>query len=195
MSEIRYNAPNTILIDDEGVRLGSFNEIDFVGGGVTATLVGLKATITIPGGLAMLSINNTVFVDKSYGNDATGVCERMDKPFLTIAAARTAAVAFFVAGDAPSATNRILFKLQPGYYNEEPIVLLNFADWDLTDSVLNCVEAITIGDNGVAVDSIIYGNAKISGGILGTVVLSGEPSLVRIFCDSINGVGDNPPPP
>ena len=178
------------MIDDEGVRLGLATEIDFVGAGVTATIAGSIVTVNIPGaGLSALSINNTVFVDKTYGNDATGVCERMDKPFLTVAAARTAAIAFFVAGDAPSATNRVLMKLQPGLYSEQ-ILLRNFFDWDLTNSVITSA-VDTISDNGgqLNVNSIIYGNANITSTDAAVVSIRGEGSFVRLFCDVLTGQG------
>ena len=47
-----------------------------------------------PPGPQNLAVNNTVFVMKN-GNDTTGLVERLDKPFLTIAAARTAATTAF----------------------------------------------------------------------------------------------------
>jgi hypothetical protein len=51
-------------------------------------------------------LNGTiVYVDSIYGNDSTGARERFDLPFLTIAAARTAAI----AGD--------LIYIRPGSYN------------------------------------------------------------------------------
>lgn len=40
----------TVEILDEGVLLGTFETIDFVGAGVAASLVGTDATVTIPGG-------------------------------------------------------------------------------------------------------------------------------------------------
>lgn len=37
----------TVTIEDEGVSLGTFDSVDFVGAAVTATLVGTAATVTI----------------------------------------------------------------------------------------------------------------------------------------------------
>lgn len=42
--------PAPIIIDDEGVQKGLVREVDFVGAGVTASVSGNKATVTIAGG-------------------------------------------------------------------------------------------------------------------------------------------------
>ena len=44
------------------------------------------------GGTASVFTGNTVWVDAVFGNDGTGTSDRQDLPFLTIAAALTAAV-------------------------------------------------------------------------------------------------------
>ena len=134
-----------------------------------------------------LVVANTVFVSKN-GNDLTGLVERMDKPFLTIAAARTALLAFYIGGNAPSATNRILIKVFNGYYNE-PIILDNYVDIDLSASVATCTSSQLIKDNGVAVDSIIYGSAKLYGVTMGggNAIQATANSNIRIYCDTIIG--------
>lgn len=45
-----------VTIEDEGTPLGTFTTIDFVGAGVTASLVGAAATVTIPGGGGAASV-------------------------------------------------------------------------------------------------------------------------------------------
>ncbi len=119
-----------------------------------------NAINTPPVVVTTLPVKNTVYVMKN-GNNSTALVERMDKPFLTIAAARTAALAFYTGGSAPSATNRILIEVYSGYYLE-PIILDNFIDYDLRDSVVSqTATGDLISDNGVQVDSIIYGQANL----------------------------------
>ncbi len=132
-------------------------------------------------------VANTVFVSKS-GNDSSGLVERLDKPFLTIAAARAALLAFYTGGNAPSATNRILIKVFNGYYNE-PIILDNFVDMDLSASVVTCTSSQLIKDNGVAVDSIIYGSAKLYGVTMGggNAIQATGASNIRVYCDTLIG--------
>lgn len=136
---------------------------------------------------ASVTVANTVFVSKN-GNDSTGLVERMDKPFLTIAAARNALVAYYTGANAPSATNRILIKVFSGYYNE-PIILDNFVDLDLSSSVVTCTSSQLIKDNGVAVDSIIYGSAKLYGVTMGggNAIQATANSNIRIYCDTVIG--------
>lgn len=133
-------------------------------------------------------VANTVFVSKG-GNDSTGVVERLDKPFLTIAAARTALLAYYTGGTAPSATNRILVVVFPGTYTEK-IVLANYVDWDLTNSVIDLQAGAfyTIDDGSVQCDSIIYGNATIkrtTAGTLGCINISNASTNLTLECDTI----------
>ena len=101
-----------------------------------------------------ITINRTVFVAKN-GSDSTGLAERLDKPFLTLAAARTAAVAL-----SPTSTNRVLIKVFSGTYLEG-IVLYDYIDWDLSNAILDLQAGslATIDDNTVVCNSIVYGNA------------------------------------
>lgn len=134
-----------------------------------------------------VNVANTVFVSKS-GNDSTGLVERLDKPFLTIAAARAALLAYYTGPNAPSSTNRILIKVQNGFYNE-PIILANFVDLDLSSSIVTCTSSQLIKDNGVAVDSIIYGTAKLYGVTMGggNAIQATANSNIRVYCDTVIG--------
>lgn len=116
---------------------------------------------------AAADVDNVVYVMKN-GNDSTGLVERFDKPFLTIAAATTAALAAF-----PSRTqnSRVLIKVETGYYTDT-IVLYDFIDYDLGDSVIvGSVGNSTITDAGGTFttttnnvpNAIIYGNATLLG--------------------------------
>lgn len=105
-----------------------------------------------------------VYVDSVYGNDSSGSAFRQDLPYLTIAAARSAAVAL-----TPSATNRILIKVR-GYFLQQ-IVLANYVDWDLTGCVFDLQAGAglsTIDDAGVSCDSVIHGNPFITRSGTGT---------------------------
>lgn len=121
-------------------------------------------TFGTPGTLSSVTVTNTVFVSKG-GNDGTGVAERLDLPFLTLAAARTAAIAL-----TPSATKRIRIVVFSGTYLEQ-LVLANYVDWDLTNAVIDLQDGAlyTIDDNNVQCDSIIYGNAQILRSTAGTL--------------------------
>lgn len=131
------------------------------------------------------TITNTVFVSKG-GNDSTGLAERLDKPFLTLAAARTAAVAL-----TPSATKRILIVVFPGTYTEQ-LVLANYVDWDLTNSVIDLQAGAgvsTINDNNVACDSIIYGKSQIlrtTAGSGSAIVTQNSSTILKVFAAYIS---------
>ena len=126
-------------------------------------------------------VENTVFVDSVYGVDATGLPERVDYPFKTIAAARTSALTL-----TPTATKRIKIVLQQATWLNEQVVLANFVDWDLGDSTLRSttITGGVITDNAVTVDSKIYGKANIdisssvSGNIYGIFVDDSESKVV-----------------
>jgi len=143
------------VIANQGVNLAQQPILNFTGTGVVAANGSGQTTVTING--TAVTVANTVFVMKN-GNDSTGLVERFDKPFLTIAAARAAAVAAFT----PSAINRILIKVYSGNYAEQ-IILVNYIDYDLSDGVISQGSAGTlITDSGVAANSIVYGKANLT---------------------------------
>lgn len=142
-----------------------------------------------PAGSTNLTIQNTVFVAKN-GNDSTGLPERLDKPFLTLNAARTSALTL-----TPSASKRILIHVFNGTYNEV-IPLANCVDWNLNSCIIDGVNSInaTIDDlvEPGSIDSIIYGNADIRKSTVGTagldtsVLIRRTTSNVRIYADKIS---------
>lgn len=141
-----------------------YNVVVEAGANITVTsATGMDGTITytVAGVSPTVQIANSVFVAKN-GNDSTGLVERLDKPFLTYAAARAAALAYWTGGTAPSATNRILIKIFSGLW-EEALILADYVDLDLTDGVysLNTGERALITDNSSACNCIIYGNAEL----------------------------------
>jgi hypothetical protein len=73
------------------------------------------ATLYIPIDVP-IPTGNTLWVDAVNGDDATGVSDRQDRPFLTLTAAKTAAT----AGD--------LIRVRPGTYDEKNL-LKNGANW------------------------------------------------------------------
>lgn len=80
-----------LIVKDEGVALSNnAASLNFVGATVTATESGNEATITVT---SNATSSNIVYVDATYGNDITGIVDRLDKPFQTLSAAYTAASA------------------------------------------------------------------------------------------------------
>lgn len=141
-------------------------------------------------GSSNVYVGTTVFVDSIYGVDATGAVENRQKPFLTIAAARAAALAYWngIGHAAPSATNRILIDVKGTFL--EQIVLSNYIDWNLNDSIIDLQAGAlyTIDDNNVACDSIIYGNARIlrsTAGTLGCIRTQNASTILRANFDKI----------
>lgn len=119
-------------------------------------------------------VARTAFVSKS-GNDATALIERPNFPFLTIAGAlaamNTAKSAYYNTGvpgtwlTPATSVDRLKIVVGPGLY-KEGITLSNFIDFDLGNATLGSIfQYISITDNSVAVDSIIYGVANIFGSV------------------------------
>ena len=158
-----------VTVQDEGIALTQRSTMNFVGTAVAATDLGAITTITINAPV----IANTVYVMKS-GNDSTGLVERFDKPFLTIAAARTAALAYFTSR---TVNNRVKIIVESGNYLEG-IIIDNFIDYDLGNSVISPLNASPntqscIADNGSSYavipalakgeyNAMIYGNATFN---------------------------------
>lgn len=155
-----------VTIQDEGTPLTARSTMNFVGTGVTATDLASITTITINAPV----IQNTVYVMKS-GNDSTGLVERFDKPFLTIAAARSAALVAFTSR---TANARVKIIVESGNYLEG-IIIDDFIDYDLGNSVISPLNTVAntescISDNGSVYTlttkgqytSIIYGNATLN---------------------------------
>jgi len=136
-----------------------------------------KAQFTTPG-LDSIPIYTQTYVDKVYGDDATGIVDRLDKPFRTIAAARAAVVAAF-----PVALPRKKIVVNGGVYNEQ-IELCSFIDFELNNCTIDtsglAVPAITDGYN--YANSEITGNAQIIGQS-GIFLFAGSKLLIE--CDSI----------
>jgi hypothetical protein len=79
---------------------------------LTENAAGTGPTFQAPsGGSASVFTGNTVWVDAVFGNDGTGTSDRQDLPFLTIAAALTAAV----SGDTVA--------VRPGTYTESGLTI------------------------------------------------------------------------
>ena len=187
-TDVSIQAYNTI--QDEGTPITPSDTINFTGTGVTVTGTGLATTVTIPG--ALLPVNRTVYVMQApIGNDVTGAVQRLDKPFATIAAARTAALAYWTGGSSPSETNRIKIVVETGVYNET-IVIHDFIDYDLQDSTIiapaspavSCIidkgSAYALPTNG-RYTSMILGNATFISGAGQTCL-----SITSIYSQNIS---------
>lgn len=143
------------------------------------------ALLTYLSSMIYTTVYNTVYVSDN-GSDSTGLVQREDKPFLTLAAARTAALTL-----SPTSTKRILIVVLSGIYTEQ-LVLANYVDWDLGNSIIDLQAGAlyTIDDLNVACDSIIYGNSKISrstAGTLGCIRTQNASTNLRVYCDRITG--------
>jgi hypothetical protein len=154
---------------------------------------GPKGVKGSPGKTSIL-VKNTVFVMKN-GSNSTGLVERLDKPFLTIAGARNAALTAFTSR---SDTARIRIIVESGTYQED-IILDKFIDYDLGNCVIDgCVTDAQV-DFGTTFDhvwtNIIYGSAKIrntGANTLVTGLLLWKPNTkLLIYCDSIGSVVDD----
>lgn len=149
------------------------------------------ASIKTPG-LTKINVNNTVYVDYTYGSDSRGICERLDRPFKTKFGALAAIATFYTGLDAPSASNRVLIYVYPGYSNEQ-VQLVNFIDWDFNDGVIevgiSSSNTYCLDDYGFQVDSVIYGQATfIANGIsgqCGCIKISNANSVVKVDCNEL----------
>jgi hypothetical protein len=181
-SGYKINGQNSIVLDSNGASV-----IISISANTKYLAVGVQQNN--PAGLTSLPVKNTVFVMKN-GSDTTGLVERFDKPFLTIAAARAAAVAAFT----PSATNRILIKVFSGNYAEQ-IILVDYIDYDLSDITLSQVVSGTlITDNGIAVNSIVYVKANLISTFLGlstgySINITNSGSNVYVYLNNITMTG------
>lgn len=109
-------------------------------------------------GLSSIPVSRTVFVDYVDGNNGTALVERMDKPFLTKAAALTAALTM-----SPTATNRVLIWVWNGLSTEAITFTVGTigVDFNLNNGSINVTSGTSaaIDDGNFACDSVIY-NAK-----------------------------------
>lgn len=169
-------------------------DIDWSGstGYANGAYLGFGGAFQVPTG-AIPALSNIIWVAKN-GNDTTALTaftaagnkQVFAYPFLTLAAARSAAVSL-----TPSATNRILIKVFSGLYVEQ-LVLANYVDWDLTNSIIDLqtnAATYTVTDDNVACDSNIYGDSQIlrsaGASALGCIGISAATSSVKIYCNNI----------
>lgn len=108
-----------------------------------------QPTPPAPPAIQTLPILNTTIVSKS-GNDATGIVNRFDKPFLTFTAALNAVAAYYdgISHPIPSATNPVGIIGYPGYYNEN-IELQDYVNIYADGCTIECTSGAlaTIDDN------------------------------------------------
>lgn len=161
------------------------------GHGFVSTPTGTNP-ITYTGAVSLPVLNN-VYVSKS-GNDATGAAGRSDLPFLTIAAAVTAAN---VAYPARTQNARASIIVETGHYTDT-ITLFDFLDFYLGSSVITasngnrCVFDNTgtfVATTNNVPNCIIYGNATLRNtqASLATVELRAANIKVLIHCSTIYG--------
>ena len=143
--------------------------------------------------LLKLQVNNTVYVMKN-GSDSTGLVQRFDKPFLTIGAARTAALAYFTSRTQDA---RVRIVVESGYYAES-ISIDDFIDYDLGNSVISGIAgtptiyapqiSYTATTNGVP-NCVIYGSAIIYNSFANTASLEtrGDNLYLVLNCNTLYG--------
>lgn len=183
-----YSPPDAAtLVSDEGVPQGAAVRFNFTGTGVTVTVLNGVATVNIPGGLSSLPVSQFVRVDATFGNNATGLVNRFDKPFLTWAAADAAVL----AGLTPTSSNPVLFLSMTGFYNES-IKLRNNCNYDLGISVID-FQTVGIGgsiiDNNVAVNCTIFGSGKITNSLNSfgsSLRIENAATIINIFGDQMS---------
>jgi len=136
-----------------------------------------KAAFGTPG-FEGIEVYTQTFVDQVYGDDSTGIVERLDKPFRTIAAATAAVLAAF-----PIALPRKKIVINGGVYFEQ-IVMYSFIDFELNNAVINTtgIAAPAITDAFNYASSEITGNGQILGQS-GIFLFAGSKLLMQ--CDSI----------
>lgn len=157
---------------------------------LSSTTLGVRSWIPNTA-ISSVYVGNTVYVDATYGDNGTGLVERLDLPFATIAAARAALNAAYPLG-ARTGDVRYLIDVRSGEYNEQ-IILDNYTDYNLNNSIIDVQSGAiyTIDDNNIACDSIIYGNSTIkrsAAGTLGCIRTQHTSTNVRVFADEINNV-------
>lgn len=198
VNNITINAGTGQTIDNQ-----SSISIATNGGSVCVRVSGNTRYSTIGGSNTIPSltipVNNTVYVMKN-GSDTTGLVERFDKPFLTIGAAVTAALAYFTSR---SVTSRVKIVVESGNYTET-ITLYDFIDYDLGNSVIiaptsttaqcivNASTSFTALNNG-QFNCIIYGNATFIQGndnpsALEIVGVTSADIKVLMYCSSIYAI-------
>ena len=141
-------------------------------------------------GITALTIARTAFVAKN-GSDSSGLIERLDKPFFTIAGAQAALIAaestYYtnpssgLQTSVVSQADHLLIKVFTGLYSEN-IVLSNYIDYDFSDCTIGFGLANTkILDGGVACNVIIYGSSNIVSGI----IASNSGTNIVVYANSI----------
>lgn len=176
-----------VTVQDEGTPLTARSTMNFVGTGVVASDIGSVTTVTINNAV----IQNTVYVMKS-GNDSTGLVQRFDKPFLTIAAARNAALVAFTSR---TENARVRIIVESGEY-AEGIIIDDFIDYDLGNSVISPLIGVVscITDNASAYTlttknkytAMIYGNATFNASYTSSPSPSGYYGLAITDANSVN---------
>lgn len=129
-----------------------------------------------PTGMSSLPYSNVLFVDPINGDDLTALSNRFDKPYLSIAAARTAAVAL-----GPTQGNRAFIYIRRGFYIAG-IQLTNYVDFYCEPGVVFVTNA-SVTDAGVSVISNVYGSLKMNS--TNGINITGSSSYCTIEFDEI----------
>jgi hypothetical protein len=163
-------------------RVARLVDLDYVINSSNDVFSNIEAAINaIPG--SPVPYSNACFVDAANGNDGTGTRNIFDKPYLTVSAALGGAITL----PGLSINNRGLVYVRRGQYNNPVINLQNNVDIYCEPGVVFTGQVI-IRDNGLAINSNVYGSLKINNLSSGTstipLVLTGGSTVTFEF-DSI----------
>lgn len=135
-----------------------------------------------------IDVNNTVFVDASFGDDGTGARERMDLPFLTLEAASTAAS----SGDT--------VVVRPGAYTPATSIAKTGVNWHFEAGSgvnMSAATGAIISDAGGAIVCSITGYAAFTrsgspGASCNIVRMTNASSVIHMECASLtNTLGES----
>lgn len=145
----------------------------------------ISATTTLP-------LGHTLWVDKVNGNDGTALTGRLDKPFLTLTAAKAAAA----SGDTIS--------VLPGTYNEKNL-LKNGVNWYFypgaivaqSSAVYGAIwdDSVTYGTNGAVTCSIVgygeFSNSSANGDPTAVINITNSGTNIQMECNKISNTTSN----
>lgn len=177
------------LLSDNGLNIGATNGLvtttnglglqyteDYTSSFVTYSLVTKKYVDSI--GSGSYQAYKIVYVDSQYGDNNTGLIDRVDLPFLTFASASTALSNVYASGG--------LVYIKKGLYTEA-CVLLTGTDYYCEPDVIFTQNGFNDGDG--AVTSNIYGYSQFNGTDATLVALDIQnQSTVNFEFDSIDNL-------
>ena len=128
--------------------------------------------------------SNVIFVDAINGTN-TAVLNDFTKSVLNVGSAGLIASTFFPG---KTLTNRALVYVRRGYYKDQTITLYDNVDYYFEPGAY-LTNSVKISDNGVTVNSNIYGSVKIDNTANVTMFEISGDSVVTFEFDTITSIG------